>query len=72
MYLIRMYLFLLLGLMIEPSNGIVGDIEGVVSRRRVGVGPTLHHEGVAAPAHHVDLRDQQPVYVPRYAPANVT
>ena len=66
-----MYLLLLIGLVEVPADGVVGDVEGMVPRRHLRVGASLHHERVLAAAHHVDLRDQQPVDVPRDAPAHV-
>lgn len=70
--IIKSYLFLSIRLMEIPSDGVIGDVEGMVPRGHVGVGPTLHHECVLLAADHVDLRDQQPIDVPGDAPAHVT
>lgn len=58
--------------MIVSTNRVVGDIEGVVARRGVGIAAALNYKRVLLAPDHVDLRDQQSVDEPRYTPTDVT
>ena len=51
---------------------VVSDVEGVVASGELLVVPALHHEGVGLAPHHVDLRYEETVDVPSYAPADVS
>lgn len=66
------YLLLLIGLMEVSSHRIVGDVEGMVPGGHVWIVPALYDEGVLAPAHNIDLRNEQTVDVPRNTPSHVT
>ena len=69
---IETYSSLLGRLVLITTDGIVGDIEGMIARGRLGIVTALDDEGVLLASDDVDLRDEKAVYVPGDAPADVT
>lgn len=66
------HLFLLGCFVLVTADRIVGNVEGVVTSRGLRIFSTLYHEPVLLSTNHVDLGNQQAVYIPRDTPANVT
>lgn len=59
-------------LVLVTANGVVSNVEGMITSRCLGIVTALDDEGVSLASHHVNLRYEQAVYVPGNSPAHVT
>lgn len=66
------YLLLLFALVLVATDRIIAYVEGMILGGYVGIVATLHDERVRLAPHHMNLRNEQTIDVPRDAPADVT
>lgn len=51
------YGFLLGCLVLVSTNGVIGNVKGMITSRSIGIFPTFHYESVFLSTNHVDLRN---------------